>query len=87
MLQFLCRHTTFYKPFQCLFNTIWYVSIKRDRIKGHKSGGGKACLMLVACFSAMAGESLTSFFFLVVIVGTEVLLMHDGKRYEFTILI
>lgn len=56
---FYCRHTTFYREFKCLFNTIWYVSNKRYCIKGHEIGEKKLVwcnAMLLACFSAMTAE-------------------------------
>lgn len=38
MYNFYCGRTNFYKELKCLFNIIWYVSIKRCCLKGHETG-------------------------------------------------
>lgn len=72
MYNFYCGRTNFYKELKCLFNIIWYVSIKRYCLKGHETGDK---ILSVECdatlqhvFSAMFGETIG-----------EALLMHDGK--------
>lgn len=72
MYNFYCGRTNFYKELKCLFNIIWYVSIKRYCLKGQETGDKTLSVECDATLqhvsSAIFGETIG-----------EALLMHDGK--------